>query len=305
MRLSLLFLFLLSACASEVSTVRAPSSIGPKEYASEKLRTAGITEEFLQLVLSHYREEERAKVIDLNVLGFLRSSKATGKEKIPGWELQRVEKFIRAHQREFSAVEKRYPVPKEVIASLLWVETRHGKDLGNFHVASSLFSLVEADYPTIVDLTLDAARKKTTELTPVLEQKVLERSKTKSNWAVTELVALQEVHRRGLKDATKLTGSFSGAFGMAQFLPSSYLTWAKGRKSEPNLFKADDSILSVANYLAAQGWQKKDKSTQEAALFHYNRDRAYVTRILRMSNCLKRDARGGPKRKTASAKKSC
>ncbi|MGE3262389.1 MAG: lytic murein transglycosylase [Bacteriovoracia bacterium] len=301
-RLSLLILVLaFGACSGgSVHSNRQISSIGPREYASEKLRAAGLNEDFLQLLFNNYRDDQRAKVLDLNLLGFLRSSKATGDEKIPGWELGRVEKFIRAHRKEFMRAEKKYPVPKEVIASLLWVETKHGKDLGTFHVGSAFLSLVEADYPTILDQTLDSARKKTSEFTPVIEAKIIDRSRAKSTWAVSELVALQEVHRRGLKDVTKLSGSFSGAFGMAQFLPSSYLTWAKGKKLEPNLFKADDSILSVANYLSSNGWTKKDRESHEAALFHYNRDRAYVTRILRMSNCLKKAQKA--KRKTASTK---
>ena len=62
---------------------------------------------------------------------------------------------------------------------------------------------------------------------------------TEGDWAVRELVALQEMQRLGLKNIEKLKGSFSGAFGYAQFLPSSYLTWAKGKKSEPNLFQFD------------------------------------------------------------------
>ncbi|MGZ3695212.1 MAG: lytic murein transglycosylase [Bdellovibrionota bacterium] len=300
---TLSLIFLLGACsAAPLSSDRHISSFGPAEYASEKLRTAGINEDFLQLLLSNYREDQRAKVLDLNLLGFLRSSTATGDEKIPGWELAKVEKFLKAHRKEFSYVEKNYPVPKEVIASLLWVETKHGKDVGTYHVGSALLSLVEADFPTILDQTLDSARKKCSEYTPVIEAKIVERSHSKSTWAVSEIIALQEVHRRGLKDVTKLHGSFSGAFGMAQFLPSSYLTWAKGNKKEPNLFKADDSILSVANYLSSNGWTAKDKTTQEAALFHYNRDKAYVTRILKMSNCLKKTHRS--KRKVASTK-SC
>jgi membrane-bound lytic murein transglycosylase B len=299
----LIFVFLLGACsAGSVQPDRGISSIGPKEYASEKLRSAGITEDFLQLLLSHYNEEQRAKVLDLNLLGFLKVSTATGEERIPGWELAKVNKFLKTHRKEFTFVEKKYPVPKEVIASLLWVETKHGKDLGTYHVGSAFLSLVMCDYPTILDQTLDSAKKKTSEYTPVIEAKIIERSHAKSAWALTELVALQEVHRRALKDATKLTGSFSGAFGMAQFLPSSYLTWARGSKNEPNLFKADDSILSVANYLSSNGWQSQNKDSQQAALFHYNRDKAYVTRILRMSECLKKTKKA--KRQTASLK-SC
>jgi membrane-bound lytic murein transglycosylase B len=189
-----------------------------------------------------------------------------------------------------------------VIASLLWVETRHGRDLGHFHVASALYSLTQADYPTLLAGLLDQARKKAADYDMLMEARLQERARAKSEWAASELVALQEIHQKGWKDARKLQGSFSGAFGMAQFMPSSYLTWAKGRRAKPNLFKAEDSILSVANYLKSNGWTRANRAAQEGALFHYNRDKAYVHHILKMSDCLRRPATKakGSKRATAS-----
>jgi len=227
-------------------------------------------------------------VLELNFLGFLRPHQPTGDEAIPAWQLRRVQKFIAKNHQAFKAAERDFHVPKEVIASLLWVETRHGRDTGHFHVASSLFSIAQADYPTLLDGLLDQAKKMAPDYDQVIANRIQERARTKSDWAAAELVALQEIHQKGWKDARSLNGSFSGAFGMAQFMPSSYLSWSKSEHAKPNLFNADDSILSVANYLSANGWQGKDRASQEAALFHYNRDKSYVTHILRMSECVKR-----------------
>lgn len=299
-----------SACASQpaapVEATRLPSSFGPNEYAAQKLRAKGLSESFLQTILTHYREDQRERVLELNFLGFLRSNQPTGEEKIPAWELKRVKKFLASHRKAFADAEKEYRVEREVIASLLWVETKHGRDLGTFHVASALLSIVEADYPTLLDHLLDTARHKAADYDKLVETRIQERVKSKSDWAAGELLALQELHERGLKDVAKLNGSFSGAFGMAQFMPSSYLVWAKGRKKKPNLFKAEDSIYSVANYLSSNGWQNQSREKQEGALFHYNRDKAYVNRILRMSECLRKNEKGGKgsKRSVASAK-SC
>lgn len=289
-RFPYLLLFLLAACAgtnTHSSADRAPSALGPTEFAVEKARAKGASQDFLDLVLQHYRADQREKVLELNFLGFLRANQAKGDEKIPDWELQRVQKFIRKNKLTFAEAEKKFSVPKEVIASLLWVETKHGRDTGNFHVASALFSMAQADYPTLLDQLLDAAKSKAANYDKIMEQKIADRARTKSDWAASELVALEEIHRKRWKKVEKLNGSFSGAFGMAQFVPSSYITWAKSNKERPNLFKADDSILSVANYLRSNGWEKKSDS-QKAALFHYNRDQAYVAHILHMSECLKK-----------------
>lgn len=296
-------LLLLTACSSIPVAGRTPSSSGPIEHAFSRLREKGASDTYLRMLQDNYREDERMRVLDLNLLGFLKM-RPEQIETIPGWELQKIERFIKKNQKPFAEVEKKFAVPKEVIASLLWVETRHGKDIGRFHVASAFLSIAQADYPTILDQTMDLARSRVNTLTPEIEARVIERSKRKSDWAVDELMALEEVHNKNYKRVEKLEGSFSGAFGMAQFLPSSYLAWAKGRKRQPNLFKADDSIYSVANYLTVNGWKKKDRESHEAALFHYNRDRNYVNRILKMSECLKSPAKRklwkGKKRRVAS-----
>lgn len=278
----------LVSCASSSSS-RAPSSLGPTEFAVQKARAKGASEAFLALVQNNYRADQRERVLELNFLGFLRANKATGDEKIPNWELERVQKFLRANRTTFREAEKKFQVPKEVIASLLWVETKHGRDLGTFHVASALFSMAQADYPTLLDQMIDTARAKAARFDQAMETQLSERAKRKSDWAAAELAALEEIHNKKWKDVATLNGSFSGAFGMAQFVPSSYITWARSKKETPNLFQAEDSILSVANYLQSNGWQRK-RNTHEAALFHYNRDKAYVNHILRMSDCLKKPA---------------
>jgi membrane-bound lytic murein transglycosylase B len=275
-------------------------------HAISKLREKGVSEGFLDLLQNNYRESERAKVLDLNILGFLRT-RPTQDERIPGWELKHVEKFLKKYRTAFREAEKKFRVPKEVVASLLWVETKYGRDIGTFHVGSTYLSLMQADYPTIVDQTMDVAKERAKDFTREIQDKVIERSKAKAEWAAGEMLALQELHEKGYKNAAKLEGSFSGAFGMAQFIPSSYLSWAKGRKKQPNLFRADDSIYSVANYLSVNGWERKDKKAQQGALFHYNRDINYVNRILRMSDCLRSPAkrkRWKSKRNVASAR-SC
>ncbi len=310
MRFAAFFTFiLLASCAStptaktEADAFRGLSALGPTEFAAQKARGKGVSDSFLTVVMENYKADQRDKVLELNFLGFLRVNQATGNEPIPAWELERVHKFIRKNKNTFKDAEKKFRVPREVIASLLWVETKHGRDLGTFHVASALFSMAQADYPTLLDQLLDSAKQKSSALTKEMETRITERAKRKSDWAAAELAALEEIHVKGWKNVKTLNGSFSGAFGMAQFVPSSYLTWARSNKKRPNLFQAQDSILSVANYLRSNGWETK-KETHEAALFHYNRDKAYVTHILRMSDCLKKPVPKASKgRGTASKKK--
>lgn len=310
----ILLVFFFTACAasssvgnsngSQSKSDRELASSGPVDFALEKLRQKGASESYLSLLERTYESEDRSKVLELNLLGFLKT-RPDPDNRIPGWELERVEVFLKKNKKVFKEVEKSFPVPKEVIASLLWVETKYGRDAGTFHVGSAFLSIAQADFPTILEQSMETAKLMTKEYTPEVEARIIARSKSKAEWAVNELMALEEVHENGFKDAESLRGSFSGAFGMAQFLPSSYLSWAKGRKRQPNLFQADDSIYSVANYLSVNGWKKKDRTSHEAALFHYNRDRNYVNRILKMSDCLKSPklrAKWKKKRKVAAVR---
>lgn len=305
-RLVLLFavVFYLAGCSGAPAGGRPIASVAPREHAVARLRAKGINEDFLELIEKTYKEDERARVLELNLLGFLKT-RPPQDERVPRWELDRLRKFIYENRRVFRDAEKRYVVPKEVIAALLWTETKFGRDTGTFHVASSFFSLAQADYPTILDQSLDRAKKMAGDLTPEIERKVADRSAARAEWAANELLSLQEIHRRGWYDAEKLKGSFSGAFGMAQFVPSSYVSWSRGVKGKANLFRAGDAILSVGNYLTSNGWKRKDEESHKAALFHYNRDVNYVNRILRMGDCLLDEKKPKAKRKYPSTGRWC
>lgn len=299
MRLKIIFIlsFLLFSC-SHSDLARNPSSeLSPIDFAAKKILATGLPADFVKELQEYYVQDEREKVLELNILGFMRATAKNGNldPRIPEGELKRVRKFLREHKSEFSQVERKYKVPKEVIASLLWVETKYGRDIGSFHIPSVFFSLVQADHPAILQNTVAVAKTKVDEFSPELAEKIKNRSLKKSIWALEELKALEQM--RNLKDLKTLKGSFAGAFGMAQFLPSSYLSWAKTKRKKANLFRTDDSIQSVANYLKSNGWIEDSPATHESALFHYNRDKDYVSRILRMSDCLR-------KKRIPSAKKS-
>ncbi|MCO5143062.1 MAG: lytic murein transglycosylase [Oligoflexia bacterium] len=293
-----IFCILLVACSAKsynahtqtIAAERGLASVSSEEYGVEKLKSAGLSQEFISSVVENYRSDEKTKVIELNILGFLKIRPTHNTSlKIPTYELVKVQKFLRKYRTQFSRAEKRFHVPKEIIASLLWVETKYGRDVGTFHVPSVFFSLLQADHPDQIQETLSSAQVIVKDYSEETEQKVKERSKKRSDWALEQLQALNEIHTRGWKDLNTLVGSFSGAFGMPQFIPSSYISWAKSAhgKKVANLYLASDSIFSVGNYLKTNGWGKK-RSQQKSALLHYNRDPYYAGRILKMGSCVKK-----------------
>ncbi|HLE00334.1 MAG TPA: lytic murein transglycosylase [Bdellovibrionota bacterium] len=264
-----------------------PTSVEPIDYAVMRLRSAGISDDLISIVKQSHVPEERDRIVEMNVLGFL--GKADYSAHLSHDAIRRCREFIAAHHRQLVRVEKRSGVPKEVIAALLWVETKHGRQTGNHKVGHVYFSLLQADHPEVLKSTMIKLLDRAPAQADDSRQKVIDRSIAKSNWALIELRSLDAIQKSGRGSARDLVGSYAGAFGIPQFIPSSYLQWARpGLKARhADLFKMDDAIQSVAFYLKSNGWKRKDQASHRSALLHYNRAQGYVDVILKIAQCVK------------------
>lgn len=121
-----------------------------------------------------------------------------------------------------------YGVPAEIIVAILGVETRYGGYTGNFETLSVLSTLAFY-YPPRADLF------------------------------GKELRALLLLARREGRSPTEYSGSYAGALGYPQFLPSSIAQYGVDFDGDGRIdFDRDaaDAIGSIANYLAVHGWQR-------------------------------------------------
>lgn len=137
-------------------------------------------------------------------------------------------KFMARHAVELARAEARYGVPREIIAGVIGVETIYGKHTGNFGTFAALTTLA-FDYPLRADLFRKELR---------------------------ELLLLARSEKRPV---TYYRGSFAGALGLPQFLPSSIRSFAVDFDGDGRIDlqgSAADAIGSVANYLASHGWER-------------------------------------------------
>ena len=137
-------------------------------------------------------------------------------------------KFWEENERVISDASDRYGVPGEIIAAIIGVETRYGKVTGNHRVISALSTLA-FDYPP------------------------------RSRFFRNELESFLLLTREENKSPLELKGSYAGAMGYGQFMPSSYRAYAvdsdeDGKRDIWN--SRADAIGSVANYLSAHNWEK-------------------------------------------------
>ncbi|MGB9851599.1 MAG: lytic murein transglycosylase [Candidatus Kapaibacteriota bacterium] len=200
----------------------------------------------------------------------------------------KIHKFIEKNYDVLQSVETRFNVPKEIVAIILWVESKFGDVVGKNHIPSVLLSMAAVANPEILEnlLSLNSVNA---EKEDSLYQIFYQRAKIKENFALNELYALFEIQKKGLMEIQNLYGSFSGAFGIPQFVPSSYLKYGYDGNldGKVDLFNLVDAIYSVANFLHQNGWISGDTKSYYRTLYKYNKSQLYVESILYAYNKLK------------------
>ncbi|MBK7185099.1 MAG: lytic murein transglycosylase [Ignavibacteria bacterium] len=267
---------------------RAPSQEIGVTHLSRAARIArqhGVDSTFVASLLRTPQTAFNDRFVRINVTNYAQKTDYSHNYNDLG--VRKVREFVDKHDSILTLVDSVYSVPPEVIASLLWVESKHGTVLGKYHVASVYLSVLLSCEPEFLEQNTASVMSSmgldSTKLDSV--QMVVERKAVKKvAWAADQLKALAEIDKRGTLNPYTLQGSWAGAFGMTQFLPSSYLSWAvDGDKNGAiDLNDLDDAIFSVANYLKTNGWGRST-TQQRAAVFHYNNSQAYVDAVLTLA----------------------
>jgi membrane-bound lytic murein transglycosylase B len=241
---------------------------------------------FVYRIINNPKVHFDEKFVRINVSNFL--NKPNYSFQYNETSVKKTKDFINQNFDILNLAELEYNVPKEVISSILWIETKHGTFLGNNPVISVYLSTALCNQPDFLYSNLNNLRgnfKGTESELCSLEDKMRERSLKKEKWAIQELLALQILEKISPIPIVEIKGSWAGAFGMSQFLPSSYICWAvDGNKDGViNLFDKTDAIFSVANYLNKNGWNNSPEG-KYSAVYHYNNSSDYVDAVLKLSD---------------------
>ena len=189
-----------------------------------------------------------------------------------------------AHDAAFRAAERRTGVPASVVAAIIHVETQCGRNTGRRLVLAQLAKLAMADEPSNVAWnTIRHTDGVPAQRRAAIEAQVRRRARLLADMFYPEVVATFRVAERNGINPLSLLGSGAGAFGLPQFLPSSYLRFAvdgdgDGRAS---LYDPDDAIASAANYLRGHGWRPGiTHAEQRQVIWAYNHSDAYIDTVL-------------------------
>lgn len=194
--------------------------------------------------------------------------------------LSRARAFIAANRDLFSAATARSGVPGEVIAAILMIESDFGAYRKLHPILNVFVTLLWAAEPENFDTVRSIVQKR---LPDVTAEKVREKAKSKARWGYEQLTYLLKIAEREKIDLPALEGSWAGAFGMPQFIPTSYWGYAVDGSGDgrADLYTAADAVFSVGNYLKSFGWKaglSEDK--QRAVVRRYNNSELYAATVL-------------------------
>jgi len=149
--------------------------------------------------------------------------------------------FWKENRELIKAASEKYGVDEEIIVSIIGVETYYGRITGSYRIIDALVTL-GFYYPQ--NLSSDRS--------PFFSSELLQ--------------YLQLANEEGLP-AAEVTGSYAGAMGMGQFMPSSYREYAVDFDDDGSrdLWRSTPDVVgSVANYLHRHGWQAGQPVTRRA-----------------------------------------
>lgn len=144
--------------------------------------------------------------------------------------------FWKAHRAALERAEQEYGVPAEYIVAIIGVETLYGRNTGNWRVVEALATLA-FDHPP------------------------------RAPFFREELVSYLLLARDEGIDILSLRGSYAGAFGIPQFMPSSARRFAVDFDHSGSIDLSSsptDAVGSVANFLLSHGWQPGGEVLLEA-----------------------------------------
>ena len=141
--------------------------------------------------------------------------------------------FLQKNINLLNQIENLYGVDKEVVVALFTLESNLGKIKGTHKIIDALFSL---------------------SLTPSLSVK-------RRSFFESELFAIIKIIYYNIGIDNEVKGSWAGAFGLVQFMPSTFLKFAVDFDGDGkiNLMSEPDALASASNYLMSIGWQPKAK----------------------------------------------
>jgi membrane-bound lytic murein transglycosylase B len=269
-----------------------PQSVNSKwrgwDYVVEKLRDDGISEKLLAAVYRDSRMPLKERIpFKLAPV----ESRAIYKQFTEKSQIELARTFMSNYRDTLAAAARRFKVSPAVVSAILMIESRFGEVTGEHLVAYRLSRVASAPEDRNVQWNYERLSKET----PNISLRALKkRAEYLDKTFYPEIRTLLQMAERDGLDVFQLKGSISGAFGLPQFLPTSFEKYAVDGDGdgEISVFKLEDAIFSVANYFAESGWRDGlSQSRKHDVVMKYNKSKAYAEAVLKIAGELEAEAK--------------
>ncbi len=169
-------------------------------------------------------------------------------------------RIMEENKERFERLENLYGIPAHYIVAIIRVETNFKEHLGEYRVFNALYTMA-----------------------------MLSKRAKRVHMAGKELVTWVKMCRRTEMDPFDVKGSWAGAFGIPQFMPSAYVIFAVDEDNDGtiDLYDYPDTFASIANYLCRVGWKTGNEKRMRQAIYRYNHQKAYVNAVFAYAESLK------------------
>ncbi len=214
--------------------------------------TRGISQATLDSALSDVQAAPRVIELDRKQPEFVDTFATYLERRVTPRQISRGQALLIEHQALFDEVEKRYGVPKQILAAFWGLETNYGSTTGNTPIPAALATLA-----------YDGRR---------------------SAFFRAELFDALAIIEAGHVTAADMKGSWAGAMGQMQFIPSTYRRYAVDGDNDGriNLWSSlPDAMHSAGNYLHQIGWKPGQPAAWAVRLpahFEWRNARLYYRR---------------------------
>lgn len=189
----------------------------------------GIDRSIIERALGNVQFKQRVIASDRSQAEFEETYDDYIRKRVSEWRISAGRKYLQEHGAVVDKVVVKYRVPARVVAAIIGIETNYGS-----------FELTHSVFDVLATLAYDKRRG----------------ARFRS-----EIFAALEMADKGYADLEQFRGSWAGALGVPQFMPSTYLQFAEdfdGDGKKDIWSHGPDLYASVANYLSHYGWDDSE-----------------------------------------------
>jgi len=205
--------------------------------AAAEARRGGVSEQTLRRAFANLQPNEKVLELDRRQPEFTLTWEQYRDGRLSTQRIERGQQMVRENQPLLDAVWQRYGVSPRIIIAIWGLETNYGGFTGNYNVVEALATLA-----------WDGRR---------------------ASFFRKELMAALRILQAGDVTPERMRGSYAGAMGNPQFMPTSFERLAVDFDGDGRRDIWDnraDSLGSIANYLARSGWKEDERWGREVRL---------------------------------------